>query len=81
MWNLSQNMQELVRRYFQFHDHTAFGADYETVGGIAHAEMLGRTNLLALVAGGATPRFPDRNGMSNVSSLLTLRVVFVVIGH
>jgi hypothetical protein len=25
--------------------------------------MLGRTNLLALVAGGATPRFPDRNVM------------------
>jgi hypothetical protein len=37
--------------------------DYDTVGGIAHAEMLGRTNLLALVAGGATPRFPDRNVM------------------
>ena len=36
--------------------------DSETIGGIAHAEMLGRTNLLALVAGGTTPRFPDRNG-------------------
>ena len=38
--------------------------DYETVGGIAHAEMMGRTNLIAMVAGGATPRFPDRNGRS-----------------
>lgn len=36
--------------------------DYDTVGGISHAELLGRSNLLALVAGGATPRFPDRNG-------------------
>ena len=34
------------------------------MGGIAHAEMMGRTNLVALVAGGAAPRFPDRNGQS-----------------
>ena len=36
--------------------------DYDVIGGIAHAEMMDRTNLVALVAGGAAPRFPDRNG-------------------
>ena len=37
-------------------------ADYETVGGVAHAEMMERTNLVAMVAGGVGPKFPDRNG-------------------
>ena len=36
--------------------------DFEIVGGVAHAEMLGRTNLVAVVGGGQAPKFPDRNG-------------------
>ena len=30
---------------------------------MAYADMLGRTNLIALVGGGQAPRFPDRNGV------------------
>ena len=36
--------------------------EFDTVGGVSHAEMLGRSNLLAIVGGGQAPKFPDRNG-------------------
>lgn len=37
--------------------------EFDTVGGVSHAEMLGRSNLLAIVGGGQAPKFPDRNGI------------------
>ncbi len=37
-------------------------SDFELVGGVAYADMLGRSNLIALVGGGQAPKFPDRNG-------------------
>ena len=37
-------------------------AEFELAGGVAYADMLGRTNLVALVGGGQAPKFPDRNG-------------------
>ena len=39
-----------------------FRIEFDTVGGVSHAEMLGRSNLLAVVGGGQAPKFPDRNG-------------------
>ena len=39
-----------------------FNLDYEVSGGVVFADMLGRSNLIALVGGGQAPRFPDRNG-------------------
>ena len=36
--------------------------EFDIVGGVSHAEMLGRSNLLAIVGGGQAPKFPDRNG-------------------
>jgi hypothetical protein len=36
--------------------------EFDTIGGVAYAEMLGRSNLLAIVGGGQAPKFPDRNG-------------------
>ena len=60
--------------------------DFEAVGGVAHAEMLGRTNLVAVVGGGQAPKFPDRNGTVGISisrfpdprpaSLLTAQLVW-----
>lgn len=49
--------------YWTLHTNTHCTTGYDVIGGIIHAEMLGRTNLLALIAGGTTPKFPDRNGM------------------
>lgn len=40
-------------------------AEFEHSGGVAYADMLGRTNLIALVGGGQAPKFPDRNGKSS----------------
>lgn len=37
--------------------------EFELAGGVAYADMLGRTNLLALVGGGQAPKYPDRNVM------------------
>ena len=37
--------------------------DFETTGGVAYAELLGRSNLVAVVGGGQAPKFPDRNGV------------------
>ena len=37
-------------------------ADFELTGGVVYADMLERTNLIALVGGGQAPKFPDRNG-------------------
>lgn len=37
--------------------------DFETTGGVAYAELLGRSNLIAVVGGGQAPKFPDRNVM------------------
>ena len=39
--------------------------DFDIVGGVGCAEMLGRSNLIALIGGGQAPRFPDRNGTIN----------------
>ncbi len=36
--------------------------DFELTGGVVYADMLERTNLIALVGGGQAPKFPDRNG-------------------
>ena len=36
--------------------------EFDIVGGVSYAEMLGRSNLLAIVGGGQAPKFPDRNG-------------------
>ena len=36
--------------------------EFELTGGVVYADMLGRTNLIALVGGGQAPKFPDRNG-------------------
>ena len=46
-------------------DHKIFlcSIEFDTVGGVSHAEMLGRSNLLAIVGGGQAPKFPDRNGI------------------
>ena len=32
------------------------------VGGVSHAEMLERSNLVAVVGGGQAPKYPDKNG-------------------
>ena len=45
--------------------------DFDVVGGVVHAEMLERTNLLAVVGGGHAPKFPDRNGNPLHYSLYT----------
>ncbi|XP_064403806.1 WD repeat domain phosphoinositide-interacting protein 4-like isoform X2 [Halichondria panicea] len=37
--------------------------DFDLVGGVGCAEMLGRSNLIALIGGGQAPKFPDRNVM------------------
>ena len=42
---------------------TSLFSDFDLVGGVAYADMLGRTNLIALIGGGQAPKFPDRNGM------------------
>ena len=34
----------------------------ELVGSVAHTEMLHRTNLLAIVGGGAMPKFAENTG-------------------
>ena len=36
--------------------------DFDLTGGVAHAEMLNRSNILAIIGGGQAPKFPDRNG-------------------
>ena len=36
--------------------------EYEVAGGVGHAEMMERSNLIALVAGGTGQKFSNRNG-------------------
>ena len=36
--------------------------DFASVGGVSHAELLGRTNIIAIVGGGQAPKFPHNNG-------------------
>ena len=36
--------------------------DFDLVGGVVYGDMLGRSNLVAVVGGGQAPKFPDRNG-------------------
>ncbi len=40
--------------------------DFDLVGGVGCAEMLGRSNLVALIGGGQAPKFPDRNGEAEI---------------
>lgn len=37
--------------------------DFASVGGVGHAELLGRSNIIAIVGGGQAPKFPHNNGL------------------
>ena len=41
-------------------------AGVELVGSVAHTEMLHRTNLLAIVGGGAMPKFAENTGTTRI---------------
>ena len=45
-----------------FNDYYMYITDTEMVGSIACADMLFRTNLLAMVGGGTAPRFDEKAG-------------------
>ena len=51
------------------------------MGGVVHAEMLGRTNLVAVVGGGQAPKFPDRNGKPYINNSLLPRLFSVCGGE
>lgn len=43
-------------------DYCVYPTDHDTIGSLACAEMLYRTNLLAVVGGGSYPRFDEKAG-------------------